>query len=376
MRYDFRFVLMSLPLLAVLVMAYSFVTITHTSRDQASENPSVKLVAAEAECSPKDRIFATGKVEPAGGVVRIAAAQRGTVKQVYVRPGELVNRNDPLFKLKDAEAAAQVALYKRELEVASARQQARQADRRALHAEISMIQAKLAAARSEHDYAKALGDMADKLESTSNISVKEHRKRRYELDRTRARIAELQAKHEKVLSQMAALNPDENGSVIAVDRAEVARAAARLNLAQARLDELVVRAPVAGRIMEVPVRQGEFVEPSARPQILLWPEGKLHLRVEIDEFDMPRFSESTIALASFRGITDKKFALHYAGIEPFVTPKRTLESRLGGRVDSRAINVLYNISNGSLLPGQMLDVFVGSECPSATPNRTQVAERR
>ena len=376
MRYNFRFVLMVLPLLAVLVVAYSFATIANVSNDHTADSRPLKLVAGQAECSTKDRIFAVGKVEPAGGVVRIAASKRGTVKQVYVRPGELVSKNAPLFKLDDAEAAAQVALYQRELDVASAKQQARKADRRALHGEISMIEAKLAAARSEHDYARALGDMADKLESTSNISVKEHRKRRYELDRTRARIAELQARHGKVLSQIAALSPDENGSVIAVDRAEVARASARLNLAQARLAELVVRAPVAGRVMEVTVRQGEFVEPSTRSQVLLWPDGKLHLRVEIDEFDMPRFSKSEAAVASFRGNAESRFKLQYSGIEPFVTPKRTLESRLGGRVDSRAINVLYDISGEKLLPGQVLEVFVGSECPAATPNRTQVAERR
>ena len=374
MKLDFRLVILILPFAALLTAAYSALVIAGAPNKEVKPAVLPKLVATHAGCMRTDRIFATGKVEPVGGVVQIAAFESGIVGDVFVRSGELVGENEPLFKLNDTEATAEVALYRRELEVAVAKLGARRADRRALRAEVKMIEAALEAAKSEHNYARALGEMADRLESTSSISLKEYRKRQFEIDRTRARVAELQAKRGRVLSQIDALEPGRNGSLIAVNKAEIERASSRLNLAKARLEKLTVRAPVTGRIMEVAIRKGEFVEPGLKSQVLLWPDGKLHLRIELDELDQSRFSRKLTATAKYRSTNKSELTLKYARIEPFVTPKRTLESRLGGRTDSRAINVLYEVEGNDLLPGQVFDVFIGgSVCPDPSPERTQFA---
>ena len=100
----------------------------------------------------------------------------------------------------------------------------------------------------------------------------------------------------------------------AVSRAEVIRAEGeaaaaneRLRLAQARLQaaqaragsaqtqiaQLTVRAPIAGQILAVNIRKGEYVSTmgaSAQPFIEMGQTDPLHVRIDIDEEQAPRLA--------------------------------------------------------------------------------------
>ena len=204
--------------------------------------------------------------------------------------------------------------------------------------------------------------MSDRLHTSSNISLKEHRERQFRYDRARIRAVEARARLTKLLRRIAELDPAQGGRTIAIDQAEVARAKARRDIAAAELARLTIRAPDDGTIMKVGVRRGEVVEPATPGQLWLRPATALHLRIELDELDLHRFRSDQPAAAHLRGQKELVHDLRFVRIEPVVTPKKTLESRLGGRIDSRALNVLYEIDGERLLPGQLLDVFIGQSC--------------
>ncbi|NDH95648.1 MAG: multidrug transporter, partial [Planctomycetia bacterium] len=75
-----------------------------------------------------------------------------------------------------------------------------------------------------------------------------------------------------------------------IARAAIARAEAEVARIETELDRLTVRALVAGRVLQINVRPGEFVgTPPGQPLIILGNIDQLHVRVDIDEFDIPRF---------------------------------------------------------------------------------------
>ena len=65
---------------------------------------------------------------------------------------------------------------------------------------------------------------------------------------------------------------------------------AQVEQAQTEVDRLTVKALVDGEVLQVNVRPGEFVgAPPGQALIVLGSMTQLHVRVDIDEYDIPRF---------------------------------------------------------------------------------------
>ena len=71
---------------------------------------------------------------------------------------------------------------------------------------------------------------------------------------------------------------------------------------QTELDRLVIRALVDGEVLQVNVRPGEFVgAPPSQALVVLGNVTQLHVRVDIDEYDIPRFVADAPARATLKG---------------------------------------------------------------------------
>lgn len=110
------------------------------------------------------------------------------------------------------------------------------------------------------------------------------------------------------------------------------------------LDRLIVRALVDGEVLQVNVRPGEFVgAPAANALIVLGDVTQLHVRVDIDEYDIPRFVAGAPAKATLKGHPSGFFPLRYVRIEPYVVPKKSLTGENTERVDTRMLQVIYAV---------------------------------
>ena len=89
----------------------------------------------------------------------------------------------------------------------------------------------------------------------------------------------------------------------------------------------------------------------------------LHVRVDIDEHDVHRFSPAAPAVATLRGRPDREIALKFVRVEPYVVPKRSLTGDNTARVDTRVLQVIYQIESQAerLYVGQQVDVSIGTE---------------
>jgi multidrug resistance efflux pump len=146
-----------------------------------------------------------------------------------------------------------------------------------------------------------------------------------------------------------------------VAQAAVAQAAAEVQETQTDLDRLVVRSLVDGEVLQVNVRPGEFVgAPPTQALVVLGNVTQLHVRVDVDEYDIPRFIADASARATLKGQPNEFFPLRFVRVEPYVVPKKSLTGDNTERVDTRVLQVIYAIETGGkrLFVGQQLDVFI------------------
>lgn len=139
-------------------------------------------------------------------------------------------------------------------------------------------------------------------------------------------------------------------------------AQASLDAAQVILDKSTVYAPISGLIMKVRAKEGERVSEQSHASgvILMGNHKPLYVRVQIDENDMWRFQSKTPTMAFLKSNKDKKYPLKFVRVEPYALPKSQLSGDLNERVDTRIVEVLYEIETdtSNLYIGQELDVFI------------------
>ena len=121
-----------------------------------------------------------------------------------------------------------------------------------------------------------------------------------------------------------------------------------------------MRAPTSGRVLQLNLRVGEYVDGRAMPLVLFGDDRRLFVRVDVDESDAWRVDSGANATAFARGNPSLKIPLTFEYIEPHVIPKTSLTGRSTERSDTRVLQVLYSFSRGDLpvYVGQQLDVFI------------------
>src|SRR5213079_1836435 len=100
--------------------------------------------------------------------------------------------------------------------------------------------------------------------------------------------------------------------------------------------------------------------PASQTLLMLGNVHQLRVRVDIDEFDIPRFNPRGAATAVLRGHADKRFPLTFVRVEPYVIPKRSLTGENTERVDTRVLQVIYALKSKErqVYVGQQVDVYV------------------
>jgi multidrug resistance efflux pump len=166
-----------------------------------------------------------------------------------------------------------------------------------------------------------------------------------------------QAKAEDALLKAGAWRFDKD-----IAQANVALAEAQVLQTRTDLDRTLVRAPRDGVVLQVNVREGEYVgTPPGQALMLLGAiNEKFHVRVDINEHDIPRFRPGAPARASLRGDPRQEFPLTFVRVEPYVLPKKSLTGDNTERVDTRVLQAIYAVDarDKALYVGQQVDVFI------------------
>ena len=310
-----------LPVIAVVGLLGAVAYIAFSLPDRRLEQPSEAPASAPSQLADASRVAGAGLVEPSSEVIDIGSALSGLVTDVRVAPGDRVEQGQVLFTVDDRAVRAQL----RQAEAGIAEARAAIAEAQAAR---STAQQQLALYRSVEDSAAV--SRAEVIQAEGAASSAE----------TRLQLA----------------------------RARLAAAQAQAGTARTELGRLTIRAPIAGEILAVNIRKGEYVSTmgggGSQPFIQMGQTDPLYVRVDIDEDEAARVDLGPSAYVSPRGASHQQVEARFVRAEPQVVPKRSLTNSSQERVDVRVLQVLYELpasatgDDGIFRVGQQIDAFI------------------
>jgi multidrug resistance efflux pump len=339
-----------LPLLAVGMLGFAVLHVVHSQEARPTATPPLP----PAEPPFEQTLAATGIVECSTTNIAVASPLPGIAARVCVRAGQHVAAGERLFALDDRPLSAECRV--RETRLATARAELRRLESLPRPEELPSSAARIREARSMLRERTLYHDRGKELFTKNLIGADELEQRRAMMEAAREQLARAEA--EDRLLKAGASETDK-----AIARARIAEAEAMVEQVRTDLERPIVRAPVAGTILQVNVRAGEAV--GARPEappVVMGETQPLHLRVDLDEQHIARFRPDAPATASRRGAPQPVFALHFVRVEPLVVLRRALSGDISDRTDSRVLQVIYELEPDTerLYVGQQMDVFIAA----------------
>jgi HlyD family secretion protein len=242
-----------------------------------SRDDTVPVLAATVTRGTIRSVISTnGKIEPAQNFE--AHAPIGTtVKRLLVKEGAHVKKGQLLAELDAASARSQAAQAQAQVRAAEADMSALK--RGGTQEEVLTLDAQLVKARADRDAAQRNLDALSRLQQSGAASPGEVRNAQAQLTAAEAQVKLLESKQTKRYS-----SPE-----IARFQAQHSQAESAYVAAQDVLSQLVIRAPFDGVVYSIPVRQGGYVNPGD----LVLQEADLSqvlVRSFVDEPDVARLS--------------------------------------------------------------------------------------
>jgi multidrug efflux pump subunit AcrA (membrane-fusion protein) len=316
---NFSFSRQILPIIALVAVVGAGFFVWSGLPDREISEPTKEPPKATGELANGERVAGSGIVEPASEIIDIGAALSGLVTDLRVQPGDRVGQGQPLFTVDDRAVRAQL----REAEAAI----------REARAAIGEAQTARSTAQQQLALYQSLSDPAAVSRSEVIRVEGEARAAAARLELARARLS-----------------------------ASEARAAS----ARTELGRLTVRAPIAGEILAVNIRTGEYVSTmgggNSAPFIQMGQTSPLHIRVDIDETEATRVQLGSDAIVSPRGAAEIRVDATFVRAEPLVVPKRSLTNSAAERVDVRVLQIIYALpadaANKGFRVGQQIDAFI------------------
>ncbi len=286
---------------------------------------------AEPARSPfTNSVAATGIIEATKENVKIGAIRAGLIQKIFIQVGSQVKIGDPLLQMNNREVTARLHTARSQLKVLEAT------------LELEKIQ--------NADIADQFARI-DKLEKQKVASEEERKRKEFALQASKARLAKVDA--------------------------DISAAKSQVEQIEVELDILTVRAPRDGIILQINARAGEFANLTPNePMMILGDVNTFQIRADVDEQNAALVQPNQPAVAFLKGDTKNPMPLRFIRIEPFVIPKRSLTGDSAERVDTRVLQIIFELDRPAtpLYVGQQVDVFIQRTAP-ASSNSTAVNQK-
>ena len=337
-----------LPLLAAASLTYATWHVTTSAPATPQTVPVVEPPHAPFAAS----VAGAGLVEPLSENISVAAIVSGTVAEVAAHEGDVLQAGDVLFRLDDRQLRAELAVQQSRLAAARAelarwQQMPRPEDLPPSEARIRRMQSDVTLRADQLHRAKELFPQRV-------ITEQELVEREQAYNAAVADLNEAQADDARLRAGAWAAD-------LAVAQAQVEQAQQMVEQARVELERLVIRAPIGGTVLKVDVRPGEYVgTPPGKSLVVLGDLSTLHVRVDIDENDLPRFRPGMPGKGFVRGDAETPLPLRFVRVEPYTEPKQSLTGAGNERIDTRVLQVIYEIAdpNAAVYVGQQIDVYL------------------
>lgn len=224
-------------------------------------------------------------------------AQPGVVGRVFVSTGDAVKAGTPLVELQSEEARAELLLRKAALESANARLAELREGARV--EELETAAKEVAAAEATFENAQASAERDRKLAEGGSIAVSQR-----QASEAEAKVA--QARLEQARVKLGLLKRGARATQVASALADVTRARAELEKAQAQLSALSVTAPFDGVVVDLKLGIGEAAA-AGTPVAVLADLENLVIKADVPEAQIPLVKVGAPAEGTVEALQGKVF---------------------------------------------------------------------
>jgi ABC exporter DevB family membrane fusion protein len=339
---------MKLPIIASAIVGAISAGLTpgHLQTDAAASHQAISpLIAGDY------LIAAPGRIEPASEEIRIGTSVTAVLKEVLVKEGQQVKRDDVLARLQSDDLAADVAKADAELRLAQAQLQraingALPAERAETLAGVAETEAIEKNAASDFERQRTLGS-----QNVASKSAVEQAERAYAVARER---------HKAALDKYALVNDPTRKEDIDVAKARVDVARAVRDEAQAELDKTVIRSPIDGVVLRTYRHPGELISIYIDEPILsIGDLSRLYVRADVDEADIAKVEPGLPAYVTADAYGDQQFTGHIVRVGQELGKKNILTDDPKEKTDTRVLEVLIELDSlNPLRPGLRVNTFI------------------
>jgi len=321
---------------------------------RTASSPRGVIDEREDVASP-EIVSGPGVIEPAAPETGVGAAVPGRIARIAVAEGELVAIGAPLVEL-DA-TVERAAAEATEAEVAAARAQLAQVVRGSPDEEVRAVVADAETARLRAELSRGVADRLAKAMAAGGVTRDEFERAEgvANADASTARAAD--ARRGAVLAK--ARRED-----VQLARARLAATEARRDQALAALERLTVRSPIAGEVLTVMRRAGEYYQPGAEPLVVIGDTSTLTVRMDVDERDLGRVEVGARATVRANAYPGVEFGGRVIRLGRRMGQKRVRTDEPGERHDTKVLQVIVALDDrAGLVVGQRVTCWVGGASP-------------
>jgi HlyD family secretion protein len=320
-----------------------------TAKDRAiAERPASPIgggADVRADVPPDSALLAgNAMVEPAQPETKVAGQVAARIGAVLVAEGDRVERDAPLVLMDSSVEKAALEASDADLATAKATYA------RVVHGNRSEdIDAALADASS----AKARADNSKEILGRTQKLIAGGAATPDDLDRAKNTAAADDAAYKSLTARARAMTAGSRYEDIAEAKAKVVASEARRDQARATVERLTVRAPIAGQVLRIKYREGEYYNPtSSESLVILGDTTKLRVRIDIDERDVSRVSLGARGFAIADAWSGRRFPGKVVEIGRRMGRKNVRTDDPVERIDTKILEVVLELEDANtLVPG-------------------------
>lgn len=318
------------------------------------ESPATKDPVITPPLAPfPSYISGVGIAEPSTQNISIGIPLNRVVEKVLVQVGSKVKEGDILIMLENEDLQANLQIQETLYKIALAKLQ--KLSELPRESDLNLSKASLDTAELNYKLAKDQYEMVQKLPDQRALSKEDIRKRQFNVEIAEKKLKQATARYEKI--KEGTWKPD-----LEIARLEALEARDNMNRVNTEFQKTFIRSPINGTVLQLKIQPGEISPQDTlrSPVMILGNIHEMHLRVSINQLDIPYFEESAKAIAYTQGNANISYALEFVRIEPFLVDKQNVTNEITEKIDTRVFQIIYRIKPDGhfVLPGQQMDVFI------------------
>ncbi|MEL6777039.1 MAG: efflux RND transporter periplasmic adaptor subunit [Cyanobacteria bacterium J06597_16] len=356
-----------------------------------AQQKQAELEEAAKPLPKQVKVAALGRVEPAGGIINVAASESGVVSELLVAAGDSVAQGQTLAyldlyavrtaerdyaqsQLIEAEQKLDAQLAFKEAQVQEATTRVAQVDLpqeeslRAQEAQIRDLQAQLNLAKIDLGRFTALAAQGAIAQQQLDSKTAEVAQISQKIASARATLAQLSAARNANLDNASAqVSAAQAELLVTRATAGVQSAQSNLVLAEARLTQTVVRSPINGQVIEVFIDPGESTggQGGAEPILSVGETQTMQVVAEVYETDIGLVDVGqTATIRSRNGAFDENLTGTVSQVALQIFKNDVLDDDPAANADARVVEVDITVDQPEVirsLTNLQVDVVIDLE---------------